>query len=65
MPGPSIDSIKRPFERVATPTEAVDRLVRLYDEATKRCAARSSVFSKTASRPPRRPAPCSATPNCA
>jgi AMP nucleosidase len=33
--GPSIDSIKGPFERVATPSEAVDRLVRLYDEATQ------------------------------
>jgi AMP nucleosidase len=33
--GPSIDSIKGPFERVATPSEAVDRLVRLYDQATQ------------------------------
>src|ERR1700722_16154276 len=32
--GPSIDSVKGPFERVATPNEAVDRLVRLYSEAT-------------------------------
>src|SRR3984957_10568966 len=33
--GPSIDSIKGPFERVATPNEAVDRLVRRYGEATQ------------------------------
>ena len=32
---PSIDSIKGPFERVETPYEAVDRLVRLYDDATQ------------------------------
>ena len=35
MLGPSIDSIKGPFERVATPNEAVERLIRLYDEATQ------------------------------
>ena len=35
VPGPSIDSVKGPFDRVATPSEAVDRLVRLYDEATQ------------------------------
>ena len=32
---PSIDNIRGPFERVETPNEAVDRLVRLYDEATQ------------------------------
>jgi AMP nucleosidase len=32
---PSIDNVKGPFERVETPHEAVDRLVRLYDEATQ------------------------------
>ena len=31
---PSNDNVKGPFERVETPGEAVDRLVRLYDEAT-------------------------------
>ena len=34
-PIPSLDSDRRPFERVATPDEAIDRLVRLYDEATQ------------------------------
>jgi len=33
--GPSIDNVRGPFERVATPNEAVDRLVRLYSEATQ------------------------------
>ena len=32
---PSIDNVKGPFERVATPDEAVDHLVRLYDGATQ------------------------------
>jgi len=94
--GPSIDSVKGPFERVATPNEAVDRLVRLYGEATQAlhgavdrflkegeppwrstgsfacmvrrrrlCMAPSTAFLKRASRPRRRPALCSATPNCA
>ena len=31
---PSIDSVSGPFDRVTTPDEAVDYLVRLYDEAT-------------------------------
>ena len=31
---PSIDNVRGPFERAASPEEAVDRLVRLYDEAT-------------------------------
>ena len=32
---PSIDNLRGPFERLETPHEAVDRLVRLYDEATQ------------------------------
>ena len=32
---PSTGNIKGPFERLATPAEAVDLLVRLYDEATQ------------------------------
>jgi AMP nucleosidase len=32
---PSIDDLKGPFERVTTPSEAIDRLARLYDEATQ------------------------------
>src|SRR6185437_803811 len=32
---PSGDNIRGPFERVETPSEAVDRLVRLYEEATQ------------------------------
>ena len=32
---PSVDNIRGPFERVASPDEAVDRLARLYDEATQ------------------------------
>ena len=32
---PSIDSVRGPFERVATPDEAVERLTRLYDDATQ------------------------------
>ena len=32
---PPIDSVRDPFEQVATPEEAVDRLARLYDEATQ------------------------------
>ena len=35
MLGPPIDNVRGPFERVATPNEAVDRLVRLYDESTQ------------------------------
>ena len=35
MLDPSIDNVRGPFERVASPEEAVDRLVRLYDEATQ------------------------------
>ena len=32
---PSIDNVRGPFERVTAPDEAVDRLARLYDEATQ------------------------------
>ena len=32
---PSTGNIKGPFERLETPAEAVDLLVRLYDEATQ------------------------------
>ena len=32
---PPTDNVRGPFERVATPNEAVDRLARLYDEATQ------------------------------
>ena len=32
---PSSETVRGPFERVATPEEAVDRLARLYDEATQ------------------------------
>ena len=32
---PSIDNVRGPFERVTTPDEAVDRLARLYDDATQ------------------------------
>ena len=35
MLDPSNDNARGPFERVASPEEAVDRLVRLYDEATE------------------------------
>ena len=31
----SIDAVRGPFERVATPGEAIDHLARLYDEATQ------------------------------
>ena len=34
-PIPSLDSDRGPFERVTTPDEAIDRLARLYDEATQ------------------------------
>src|SRR5262249_10645197 len=30
----SLDNVREPFERMASPREAVDRLARLYDEAT-------------------------------
>ena len=32
---PPIQNVKGPFERVATPAEAIDHLARLYDEATQ------------------------------
>jgi len=32
---PSIDNVRGPFERVTSPGEAVDRLARLYDDATQ------------------------------
>ena len=48
---PSDETAKGPFIRVATPAKAVDRLARLYDEATQ--ALRSSVerFLKTGEPP--------------
>ena len=48
---PSETTAKGPFARVATPAEAVDRLARLYEEATQ--ALRSAVerFLKTGEPP--------------
>ena len=43
---PPIPNVKGPFERVATPDEAIDRLARLYDEATQALRAAVDRFLK-------------------
>ena len=45
-PAQPIDNARAPFERMASPEEAVDRLVRLYDEATDALRAAVERFLK-------------------
>ena len=57
---------KGPFERVATPAEAVDRLAQLYDEAAQALRGAVERFLKTGEvAVAGRPARCSAIPSCA
>ncbi len=48
---PSNDNVKGPFERMETPDEAVDRLVRLYEEATDALRGAVERFLKNGEQP--------------